>query len=728
MIPSIKNERSTSVKKKYLAIGLLTTSLLLTNNVMAKTDIQGGVYTAQTASSKEETTKQANFTFDKELHTITKYLGRDKNVVIPKEIDGVAVEHIGSQAFDGNSFLESVTIPEGIKTIGDRAFADTSLKELSLPSSLSKIEKSAFTENSKLTKVIISDNVREIPVNAFEHCSGLKELKLPEKLEKIDKGAFKNCKALEKISIPGQVREINESAFTDCKNLTSIVVEKEENSIPGFPWGAQDTVKIQWKQKENTGEVTSQDFQVDEATGTLTKYTGKAESVTVPSEINGVKIVKIGEGAFEELFYLKHVVLPDGITELADSAFDNDQFLESVRLPDTITKIGNHVFDDCSRLKDINIPKNLKEIGDYAFAECAFESIVIPDTVTKIGASAFADAVNLKKVVLPKNIEVLEERVLNASHIEEIVIPDKVTHIKARAFANATKLKKITLPKNLKYVGDTAFGFTKIEEIILPNGVKELDGHAFGYMAKLKKVCIPASIEKISPGAFELSTDLKEIHIAREKDAIKGAPWGENEAKVFWEGVEKPATPETPKKPETPKEPEGSRPSSSTNRKKNYNTFYRSSSKKENDKTSKYSRDVRFIIGKNTFTVIKNGKEETIFMDVSPFVENNRTMLPLRFIAESLGMEVKWDQEKQTAHFSKDGRTASIYIYDNKIALSNGETVPMDANPTIKKNRIFVSLTNISKVFNISNGNTKDGTDQDIEWNPEDNSISIKLK
>lgn len=42
MIPSIKNERSTSVKKKYLAIGLLTTSLLLTNNVMAKTDIQGG--------------------------------------------------------------------------------------------------------------------------------------------------------------------------------------------------------------------------------------------------------------------------------------------------------------------------------------------------------------------------------------------------------------------------------------------------------------------------------------------------------------------------------------------------------------------------------------------------------------------------------------------------------------------------------------------------------------
>lgn len=716
------------MKKKYLAIGLLTTSLLLTNNVMAKTDIQGGAYTSQTALSKEETTKQTNFTFDKELHKITKYSGRDKNVVIPKEIDGVAVEHIGDGAFDGNSFSISVTIPEGIKTIGERAFADTILKEISLPSSLSKIEKDAFKENSKLTKVIISDNVREIPENAFADCYVLKELKLPEKLEKINKGAFKNCKALEKISIPGQVREINESAFKGCKKLTSIVVEKEENSIPGSPWGAQDTVKIQWKQKENTGGVTSKDFQVDEATGTLTKYTGKAESVTVPSEINGVKIVKIGEGAFEELFYLKHVVLPDGITELADSAFDNDQFLESIKLPDTITKIGNNVFDDCSRLKDINMPKNLKEIGDYAFAECAFESVVIPDTVTKIGASAFADAVNLKKVVLSKNIEVLEERVLNASHIEEIVIPDKVTHIKARAFANAKKLKKITWPKNLKYVGNTAFGFTKIEEIILPNGVKELDGHAFGYMAELKKVFIPASIEKISPGAFELSTGLKEIHIARTKDAIKGAPWGENEAKVFWEGVEKPETPDTPKKPETPKEPEGSKPSSSTNKNKNYNTFYRSSSKKENDKTSKYSRDVRFIIGKNTFTVIKNGKEETIFMDVSPFVENNRTMLPLRFIAESLGMEVKWDQEKQTAHFSKDGRSASIYIYDNKIALSNGETVPMDANPTIKKNRIFVSLTNISKVFNISNGNTKDGTDQDIEWNPEDNSISIKLK
>ena len=52
----------------------------------------------------------------------------------------------------------------------------------------------------------------------------------------------------------------------------------------------------------------------------------------------------------------------------------------------------------------------------------------------------------------------------------------------------------------------------------------------------------------------------------------------------------------------------------------------------------------------------------------------------------------------------------------------------MDSKPIIKDNRILVSIVNVANIFGLTNGNIEDSKDQDIEWNKDNNTVTIKLK
>lgn len=148
--------------------------------------------------------------------------------------------------------------------------------------------------------------------------------------------------------------------------------------------------------------------------------------------------------------------------------------------------------------------------------------------------------------------------------------------------------------------------------------------------------------------------------------------------------------------------------------------------KKETEE--KKSVSTKFAIGKDELVKTVDGKEETVKMEAAPFIENDRTMLPLRYVAEAIGAEVKYDKETRTATFTKGEIVASIQIDGNKIVLADGKEIAMDTKPVNKNGRIFVSLTNITKVFNLTNGNTDDKVEQDIEWDKETRTVIINVK
>ncbi|MFR8505825.1 MAG: stalk domain-containing protein [Peptoniphilus sp.] len=135
-----------------------------------------------------------------------------------------------------------------------------------------------------------------------------------------------------------------------------------------------------------------------------------------------------------------------------------------------------------------------------------------------------------------------------------------------------------------------------------------------------------------------------------------------------------------------------------------------------------------FRINDFQYEVVRNGVVTKRLMDVTPVLQNGRTMLPLRYVAEALQADVKWDAKTRTATFTKDGLTASIQIDSDEIVLSNGKTVKMDSKPLNINNRILVSVTNVANVFGLTNGNTKDKADQDIEWEQQDKSATIYIR
>ncbi|NDB97234.1 MAG: DUF5011 domain-containing protein, partial [Verrucomicrobia bacterium] len=149
--------------------------------------------------------------------TITGYTGTGGNVVIPATIGGVAVTAIGKNAFQSNSNLTVVTIPEGVTAILDGAFAGCSgMTAITLPNSLTSIGNYVFDGCSSLGSIIIPDGVTSIGANAFAWCTSLSSITLPSGLKKILSGTF--CS----ITIPGGVDEIQYNAFLNCSKLASV--------------------------------------------------------------------------------------------------------------------------------------------------------------------------------------------------------------------------------------------------------------------------------------------------------------------------------------------------------------------------------------------------------------------------------------------------------------------------------------------------------------------------
>ncbi len=139
----------------------------------------------------------------------------------------------------------------------------------------------------------------------------------------------------------------------------------------------------------------------------IKKYKGNDENVSIPSEINGEKVVKIGNSAFWKC-EVTSVTIPDGITEIDKGAFLDCVRLTSIVIPDSVTRIGEFAFSACRGLKSIVIPNSITKIEKGVFNCCGLESITIPDSVTVIERAAFESCIGLHSIVIPDSVTRIE--------------------------------------------------------------------------------------------------------------------------------------------------------------------------------------------------------------------------------------------------------------------------------------------------------------------------------
>jgi hypothetical protein len=96
---------------------------------------------------------------------------------------------------------------------------------------------------------------------------------------------------------------------------------------------------------------------------TITNYSGNDESLTIPSEIDGFMVRKIGKKAFMNTKRLKNIKLPEHVRKISDWAFAYCKMLKSISLPRRRINLGTDVFLDDIRLSEVNIYPRDNETG-----------------------------------------------------------------------------------------------------------------------------------------------------------------------------------------------------------------------------------------------------------------------------------------------------------------------------------------------------------------------------
>lgn len=139
---------------------------------------------------------------------------------------------IPSSCFRGCTHLEHIEVPDGVKTLGYRAFENCrDMAYCTLPDSLEAIREGCFA-GSGLRSISIPDNVRQIPEDAFRGCSLMKEIKFPKSLVAVGSYAFDGGKMLpSKIELPENCRVFGARAFASSGVKSLTITAKDECHI-----------------------------------------------------------------------------------------------------------------------------------------------------------------------------------------------------------------------------------------------------------------------------------------------------------------------------------------------------------------------------------------------------------------------------------------------------------------------------------------------------------------
>ena len=355
---------------------------------------------------------------------ITRYSGSATIVQVPSTIGGYAVQVIGARAFQGNTVLESVELPDGLTTIYAYAFENcTSITSIHLPDSITTLGYKVFGgcsnlvsanypvnwvnspsgngSNSyeygnvfsgcpKLTEMEIPEGVKVIAPHSFANLTTLTSVTLPSSLTEIGNHAFAGATGLTEVTIPENTQIIRNHAFADCTNLTQINLSEGLTTIYAYAFvNCTGITSIHLPDS-----ITTMGYKVFGGCSNLESANYPVNWVNSPSG-NGSNSYEYGN-VFSGCPKLTGIEIPEGVKVIAPHSFANLTTLTSVTLPSSLTEIGAYAFAGATGLTEVTLPSNTKTIRDYAFADCAgLKDIYIPDSTTDIRKAVFENCPQL---------------------------------------------------------------------------------------------------------------------------------------------------------------------------------------------------------------------------------------------------------------------------------------------------------------------------------------------
>ena len=412
-------------------------------------------------------------------------------------------------------------------------------------------------------EVLIGDDVESIGSFAFKNFE-IEKITIPSGITEIGASAFSDCKNLESLFIPDGVISIGNSAFFGCKNL--VIYGNSGSAIESY---AKENVLnfIAILGSGSYGENIKWTFY---DTGLLV-ISGSGE---MPAE-NSYSDLPWSDFCND----IKNIVIESGVKSISGYAFYNCINLTNITILGSVASIGESSFFGCNSLASVTINSGVKSIGASAFGNCsALARIIIPSSVTAIGKNAFSGCPLLKiyaysssyaKTYANNNsmtfvglrdmgscganltwyYTVYNELIISGTgemdyysdefdtpwyeysdeyetgirtitidqgvtsitseafsgcwYLESVSVPSSVTNIERYTFSNFRYLENIMFSEGLTSIGYNAFSWcSSLKDITLPQGVTSIGSDAFRYCSSLTSITIPPSVTSIGDSAF----------------------------------------------------------------------------------------------------------------------------------------------------------------------------------------------------------------------------------
>ncbi len=308
--------------------------------------------------------------------------------------------------FTSANTYEGNTLPSG-------CFANSKMKTIVLPNSLTAIGEGAFLCCDSLTTIVLPQQLVTIADYAFSACNSLEGITIPASVTNIGKGAFSHCPALKSVTVEDAEAAsnliINDNVFVGCESLTAVNLGNRTSAIGKYAFSNCSAAEF---------------------------------AITLGTDS---KLAEIGEGAFLEsgLSQFDFTLCPL-VKIIPMYAFASSK-LSKIEIPSSVQFIGEGAFFYNTQVTSISLDKNQESISKLQFAGCnTSETTGLTDATQEIGEYAYYGWDNTEKLFIPANVSFINDQ----------------------AFANMNKLARIASANTTApQLGNNVF------EGIMPNNV-----------------------------------------------------------------------------------------------------------------------------------------------------------------------------------------------------------------------------------------------------------------